>query len=160
MSKNILINNETCLYHATHYFGINGEALKLTDLRKREEPVGMMSVIFCPKCKKMHPAFKTFQDNGDFIFKEEKYPFSFFENSDNPVLLNWRVDSKYLENMTCPSCGENLSQYKLVTLEKRSVNSNNSRTLKSLKIFDPEDDKLIASVFIAYYYSFNELYRL
>ena len=152
MSKNILIENKRYLYYANHYVNDKGEPMTRTELKTNGYQFICFTVVFCPNCKKMHPVFKTFQKNGEFIYKEESYPMSFYQDDRNPLILNWRVEDEFLKEMVCPSCGEDLTKYPLNILEKKSVNSNNSRTIKSMKIFDPEDDKLIASIFLAYYY--------
>ena len=67
MSKNILIENKRYLYYANHYVNDKGEPMTRTELKTNGYQFICFTVVFCPNCKKMHPVFKTFQKNGEFI---------------------------------------------------------------------------------------------
>lgn len=152
MEKNVLISNQEVAFVANHFINENRKPVTHKDIYNSNEGYSRvihMMVIFCPKCKKMHPVFRTYQKDGKFVFCEDdkKYDASFFTELA-------RTTRNYCEppyDSVCPSCGENLDKYPARFLEKTSID-NGSRTIKSMKIFEPKDDKLIASIFLAYYY--------
>lgn len=155
LERNVLIDNKEVAFVANHFINENRVPVTMKDLYDQKNQktdysrVINIMVVFCPKCKQMHPIFRTYQKDGEFVYcKDDKeYDADFFFE----LTRKTRGYNEAPYKSVCPSCGENLDNYQFIFLEKTSVD-NGSRTLKSIRIFEPKDDKLVASTFLAYYY--------
>lgn len=155
MSKNIVFENEKFVYYSSHFFDKDFKpvTVKTVNGRKYNEEYASETVIFCPKCHKMHSLFRILQKDGQFIYTEKEYPFSFFiENYGVTSIHHMSRYGNELKEIRCPSCGEDLTQYKFAELMKAKNLDSGQRVLKSMKVFDPADDKLVASVFSVIYF--------
>lgn len=88
LERNVLIDNKEVAFVANHFINENRVPVTMKDLYDQKNQktdysrVINIMVVFCPKCKQMHPIFRTYQKDGEFVYcKDDKeYDADFFLN--------------------------------------------------------------------------------